>query len=53
MKPLDANLKLKLRTLRGNPYFDNLPEEMLNEIAGHMQLRGFERGEVLFWEGDP
>jgi CRP/FNR family transcriptional regulator len=52
MKPLDANLKLKLRTLRGNPYFDDLPEGMLKEIAGHMQLRGFERGEVLFWEGD-
>jgi CRP-like cAMP-binding protein len=53
MKPLDANLKLKLRTLRENPYFDNLPDGMLNEIAGHMQLRGFERGDVLFWEGDP
>lgn len=53
MKPLDANLKLKLHTLRGNPYFDDLPDGMLNEIASHMQLRGFERGEVLFWEGDP
>lgn len=53
MKPLDANPRLKLHTLRGNPYFDDLPDGMLNEIAGHMQLRGFERGEVLFWEGDP
>jgi CRP-like cAMP-binding protein len=26
---------------------------MLKEIAGHMQLRSFERGEILFWEGDP
>ena len=26
---------------------------MLQEIAEHMQLRGFERGEILFWEGDP
>jgi CRP/FNR family transcriptional regulator len=52
MKPFDANLKLKLHTLRGNSYFDDLPQEMLNEIAGHMQLRSFERGEVLFWEGD-
>jgi CRP/FNR family transcriptional regulator len=52
MKPLDAGLNLKLQTLRRNPYFDDLPEEILKEIAGHMQLRGFERGEVLFWEGD-
>jgi CRP-like cAMP-binding protein len=53
MKPLDATLKVKLSTLRRNPYFDDLPDEMLKEIAGHMQMRGFERGEILFWEGDP
>ena len=53
MKPLEANLKVKFNTLRRNTYFDDLPEEMLNQIAGHMQLRGFERGEMLFWEGDP
>jgi CRP/FNR family transcriptional regulator len=53
MKALDANLKVKLNTLRQNSYFDDLPEEMLKEIAGQMQLRGFERGEVLFWEDDP
>jgi CRP/FNR family transcriptional regulator len=53
MKPLDADLKLKLETLRKNPYFDNLPEDMLKEVAAHMQLRGFDRGEMLFWEGDP
>jgi CRP-like cAMP-binding protein len=53
MKPLEANLKVKFDTLRRNPYFDDLPDEMLKQIAGHMQLRGFERGEMLFWEGDP
>ncbi|HSL43071.1 MAG TPA: Crp/Fnr family transcriptional regulator [Anaerolineales bacterium] len=53
MKPLDASLKVKLNTLRRNPYFDDLSEEILKEVAGHMQLRSFERGEVLFWEGDP
>ena len=53
MKPLDTDLRLKFKTLRKNPYFDNLPEEMLKEIAAHMQLRGFARGEMLFWEGDP
>jgi CRP-like cAMP-binding protein len=53
MKALEANSKVKFNTLRQNPYFDDLPEELLNLIAGHMQLRGFERGEMLFWEGDP
>lgn len=53
MRLLDANLEVRLSTLRRNPYFDDLPETMLNEIAGHMQLRGYERGEILFWEDDP
>jgi len=53
MKPIGANLKTKLNTLRKNIYFDDLPESMLKEIAEHMQLREFERGAVLFWEGDP
>jgi len=53
MKSVDADLRSKLKTLRANPYFDDLPEAMLTQIAGHMQLRSFERGEVLFWEGDP
>jgi len=52
MKLLDANLDVKLKTLRRNPYFDDLPEEMLKEIGAHTQLRSFERGEILFWEGD-
>jgi CRP-like cAMP-binding protein len=53
MKILEANLDLKLDTLRRNPYFDDLPEELLKEITAHMQLRGFDRGEILFWEDDP
>jgi CRP/FNR family transcriptional regulator len=53
MKLLDAHQKVKLGTLRRNPYFDDLSEEMLKEISDHMQLRVYERGEILFWEGDP
>ena len=53
MKALDTSLTIKLDTLRRNPYFDGLPDELLNKIAAHMQLRGFERGEMLFWEDDP
>ena len=53
MRILDANLDVKLKALRKNPYFDDLSEERLKEIAAQTQLRGFERGEVLFWEDDP
>jgi len=53
MRLLEASLDLKLNTLRRNLYFDDLPEELLREIAEHMQLRSFERGEILFWEDDP
>lgn len=53
MKVLDASLDLRLRTLCKNPYFEDLPEEILKEIAAHTQLRIFERGEILFWEDDP
>lgn len=53
MKALDASFPLRLDTLRKNPYFDDLPEELLREVAAHMQLRSLERGEILFWEGDP
>lgn len=53
MKLIEANLKQKIRALRGNEYFDDLPESMLTDIAGHMNLREYQRGDVLFWEGDP
>jgi CRP-like cAMP-binding protein len=53
MKLIEANLKKKMDILRGNEYFDDLPDPMLNDIAGHMHLREYQRGDVLFWEGDP
>jgi CRP/FNR family transcriptional regulator len=42
----------KLKILASNPYFRGLGEASLNELAGSMSLRRYERGEVLFWEGD-
>jgi CRP-like cAMP-binding protein len=53
MKPIETNTKERLATLRGNEYFDDLPEAMLEEIAEHMNLREYQRGDVLLWEGDP
>ena len=53
MKFIESNQKRKIRVLRGNEYFDDLPEPMLKDIAEHMHMREYQRGEVLFWEGDP
>ncbi len=53
MKPIETSVKERLDTLRRNEYFDDLPEAMLKEIAAHMHLREYQRGEALFWEGDP
>jgi CRP/FNR family transcriptional regulator len=53
MKAIDTKTDLRIKTLRGNEYFDDLPEIMLKEISAHMQLREYQRGDVLFWEGDP
>jgi CRP/FNR family transcriptional regulator len=53
MKPIETSTKERLDTLRGNEYFDDLPEAMLREISARMTLREYQRGDVLFWEGDP
>jgi CRP/FNR family transcriptional regulator len=52
MKLIEADLNTKIKTLRGNEYFNDLPESLLKEITVHMQLREYERGDVLFWEDD-
>lgn len=53
MKLIDSSQEQRIKTLRGNVYFSELPEPMLREVAGHMQLREYQRGDVLFWEDDP
>jgi CRP-like cAMP-binding protein len=53
MKSIETNTKERIKILRGNEYFDDLPETMLQEISAHMHLREYQRGDVLFWEGDP
>lgn len=53
MKSLATTIKQKLAILRGNEYFDDLPESLLKDIAAHMHLREYQRGDVMFWEGDP
>lgn len=53
MKLIETKESQKLRTLQTNPYFDDLPSNVSRSILPHMQLREFERGDILFWEGDP
>jgi len=42
----------KLSLLHSNEYFEGLDIEILKQVADHMQLREYERGEALFWEGE-
>ena len=53
MHLLSASSSQKLKLLHKNEYFEGLDKDLLNQIAAHMQLREYERGEALFWEGDP
>jgi len=53
VKLVEVSKNEKLKTLQGNIYFDELPLNVLKDIAVNTQLREFERGDVLFWEGDP
>lgn len=38
--------------LRGNQYFEDFAEPLLKDIAQNTRLAEFERGDVMFWEGD-
>lgn len=53
MKLIDTSQEQRINTLRGNEYFTDLPEPLLKEISAYMQLREYQRGDVLFWEDDP
>ena len=53
MHTLSVDSSLKLNLLHKNEYFEGLDEGLLKQVAAHMQLREYERGEALFWEGDP
>ena len=53
MHTLRVDTTQKLKLLHKNEYFEGLGEDLLNQVAAYMQLREYERGEALFWEGDP
>lgn len=53
MKSIEVSKVQKLEVLQINPYFNELPKEILKTILPFIQLREYGRGETLFWEGDP
>lgn len=53
MKPIETKIDQRIKALRGNVYFDDLPANMLKQIAESTRLREYMRGDILFWEGDP
>jgi CRP/FNR family transcriptional regulator len=53
MQNIPVELQTKKQALRNNSYFSTLENEVLDELSLGMRLERFERGEVLFWEGDP
>jgi hypothetical protein len=48
MKLIDTSLPEKVNTLRGNPYFTDLPDPLSMGVDQHMQLREYQRGDILF-----
>ncbi len=53
MRVQNIGVEEKLTALRANPFFKGLSDETLKQLLPSMSLRRFERGETLFWEGDP
>ena len=53
MKSIESKADQRIKVLKGNEYFDELSDSILKDVAEHMHLREYQRGDVLFWEGDP
>jgi CRP/FNR family transcriptional regulator len=53
MKLVYFDKKQQMDLLKTNEYFDDCAPVLLEQVVGHIQLREYERGEVMFWEGDP
>lgn len=52
MKPVESHSPERIKVLKGNEYFDDLSANFLKDVSAHMHLREYQRGDVLFWEGD-
>lgn len=52
MHTIPVDQRTKIETLRSNSYFSVLDKTILEELSRSIRLVRFERGEVLFWEGE-
>ena len=53
MHTIPVEARNKIEALRNNSYFSDLDEHILEELSLGTRLQRVERGEILFWEGDP
>ncbi len=53
MQNVATTLEIKAKALRRNPYFFGLPDALLEILASGTQLRRYERGEIVCWQGEP
>jgi CRP/FNR family transcriptional regulator len=52
MQIITVSLEEKLSALRQNSYFSTLSDKVLNNLARGTNLRLYERGEAICWQGD-
>jgi len=53
MRSLKADPAATIRALKENPYFEHLDDPSLRSMMKCTMLQEFDRGETLFWEGEP
>ena len=53
MTSIETRLDQRIKTLRGNSYFNDIAENLMKDVAAHTQLHEYQRGDILMWEGDP
>ncbi len=53
MHNIPVELQARKQALRNNSYFSKLEDHILEDLSLGMRLERVERGEILFWEGDP
>ncbi|MCX6058956.1 MAG: Crp/Fnr family transcriptional regulator [Chloroflexi bacterium] len=52
MKTIMVGSEERIKILKSNQYFDDLPDKLLKEISEQMSLDVYQRGDVILWEGD-
>lgn len=53
MNTIAINEDTKVEALRNNGYFTGLDKKILEDLSLGTSLRRYERGEIIFWEGEP